>query len=347
VTKKDKLKNEIKNELKLEYQKSIEELRNYLEKNLNSNFEKKIKELQDNLELSLKYNIKQYLVPNNNTKNYISNTKVCMCAIGKKENPYAKEFVNHYINLGYNQIYIYDNNDPNDEKFEDVLKKEISYNLVNIINYRGYRGKANKPQFDAYQDCYDKYSGICDWISFYDFDEFLVLKDHETIQEFLDQEKFSECINVKINWLTYSDNELIHYEDKPVQERFTTSLPKDNENRHIKSTVRGHLKSNYWSKLWNPHSSLGNFTSCIPTGEKTDANSPFHTPWNFEGAYIKHYVTKSLEEYLGKIRRGRSDLKVTINNKYWKKKFKFYFERNKKTKEKLDYIKKELNITIT
>ena len=66
--------------------------------------------------------------------------------------------MNYYKNLGYNHIFIYDNNDINDERFEDVLSKEISENFVSIIDYRGFRGKRNKPQFDAYYDCYENNS---------------------------------------------------------------------------------------------------------------------------------------------------------------------------------------------
>ena len=47
------------------------------------------------------------------------------------------EQVYYFKNLGYHHIFIYDNNDENDEKFEDVLRQEISENFVNIINYRG------------------------------------------------------------------------------------------------------------------------------------------------------------------------------------------------------------------
>ena len=346
---KDELKEVLKKELKDELKNQLDKNMKLLEQNLIQNFENKIKESLLKFELNLDNKLKKYLKETNNIvkEENISSTKVCMCAIGKKENPYAKEFVNYYKNLGYNHIFIYDNNDVNDEKFEDVLRKEISENFVTIIDYRGYRGKKDRPQFDSYRDCYEKYSGEYDWLSFYDFDEFLYLKEHKNVQEFLDQDKFKQCINIKINWMTYSDNDLIYYEDKPIQERFTTPLPKDSENKHIKSLVRGHLKNNYWSKMNTPHSSSGNYPSCTATGEKTDPNSSYHTPPNHEGAYIKHYPTKSLEEFLGKIRRGRSDLKVTINEKLWKDRFNYYFGRNKKTKEKLDYIKKELNITIS
>ena len=297
---------------------------------------------KDKLKGELKNEIKE-----SKKNNPVSNTKVCLCVIGKKENLYAKEYVNHYKNLGYNHIFIYDNNDINDEKFEDVLSKEISENFVTIINYRGYQGKSDKPQFDSYKDCYANYSGKYDWLSFYDFDEFLFLKEHKNIQEFLDQKKFNQCINIKINWLIYSDNDLIYYEDKPIQERFTTPLWNDTANKHIKSTVRGYLKKNYWSKMWNPHSSTNIYTSCIPTGVRTKSKSPFHTPPNYESAYIKHYVTKTLEEFIGKVKRGRPDKKVKINKKLWRNKFNYFFDINKKTKEKLDFIKKKLNINIS
>jgi hypothetical protein len=82
--------------------------------------------------------------------------KVCLCTIGKKENLYASEFVNHYKEIGYDKVFIYDNNDIGDEKFKNVLYKQISNNFVKIINYRGYRGKRQHPQFDAFIDCYER-----------------------------------------------------------------------------------------------------------------------------------------------------------------------------------------------
>ena len=60
-----------------------------------------------------------------------------MCVIAKNENLYAKEYVNHYKKLGYDHIYIYDNNQLNGEKFEDVIQDEIDSGFVTIINIRG------------------------------------------------------------------------------------------------------------------------------------------------------------------------------------------------------------------
>ena len=55
---------------------------------------------------------------------------VGICSIGRKENLYAKEFVDYYIKLGIKKIIIYDDNEINGEKFEDVLKQYI----INILS---------------------------------------------------------------------------------------------------------------------------------------------------------------------------------------------------------------------
>ena len=54
----------------------------------------------------------------------------------------------------------------------------------------------------------------------------------------------------------YSDNDFLNYENKPIKERFTTPLFNDPANIHVKSTVKGNLKINYWKNMNNPHSSV-------------------------------------------------------------------------------------------
>ena len=150
-------------------------------------------------------------------------TKVCLCAIAKKENLYIKFFIDHYKKLGYDHIFLYDNNDINYEKVEDIIKDDINNGFVTLINYRGYRGKRESPQMDAYYDCYEKHNLEYDWLSFFDIDEYLMLKPEGIdIHKFLDSERYKNCPNVKINWLIFSDNNQTKYEKKPLNERFTT-----------------------------------------------------------------------------------------------------------------------------
>lgn len=273
--------------------------------------------------------------------------KVCLCTIGKKENLYAYEFVEHYKKIGYDKIFIYDNNDIGDEKFEDVLNKQISNNFVEIVNYRGYRSKRQSPQSKAFIDCYEKNKNNYDWLSFFDFDEFLELKRNKNIKEDLSNKKFKKCANIKINWLMFTDNDLLYYENITLQKRFATPRLHDNINLIIKSTVRGNLKFNYWRSMNNPHSSSNYLTACDSNGNITDPTKFYSSSINYEISYLKHYSTKTIEEYCNKIKRGRADLLVKLDNKTLEYYFNYFFERNKKTKKKIDYFKKFFNFYIS
>lgn len=273
-------------------------------------------------------------------------TKVGLCVIGKLENLYAREYVNHYKKLGYNHIFIYDNNNKNEEKFEEVLEEEINNGFVSIIDYRGFRGTKDSPQFDAYYDCYEKYNKEYNWISFFDFDEFLELKPNNLqINEFLDNKRFNNCKCVKINWLLYSDNDLVYYENLPIQNRFLNPLYNSSLNIHIKATVRGKLNLNYWKNALNPHTTIYNFKSCSSSGKIIPYNSPFNSPPDYQNAILRHYKTKTIDEYLIKLKRGRADKPLNFSEGDAIEKINIFFSVNKFTINKLKFIQKRLNLS--
>ena len=51
--------------------------------------------------------------------------------------------------------------------------------------------------------------------------EFIYLKDFKSFKSFLNDKRFAKCTRVQFNWIFYTDNNLLYYEDKPVKERFT------------------------------------------------------------------------------------------------------------------------------
>ena len=274
-----------------------------------------------------------YLIKNNKLKE--NQLKVCLCVIGKNENLYVKEFVEHYKKLGYNKIFIYDNNDINGERFEDIISNEIKIGFVSIINYRGL---TNPVQGVSYEDCYKKNSLAYNWLSFFDFDEFLELKPHNIkIQKFLNNKRYKYCENIKINWIYYSNEKSLYYINKPLKKRF---IPISVGNKLIKSTVRGNLSTNYWFKARNPHS--GNqFNSCSSSGKMINSSSPFNNPPDIRYAYLNHYYFKSFEEFCYKIKKGRAD--------YYKNdsiiKIKKFYQKNKYDINKLNIMNKVFNLT--
>ena len=267
---------------------------------------------------------------------------VCLCAVGRQENRYAKEFVEHYKNLGYNHVFIYDNNNLDEEKFSDVLQEEINEGYVTIIDFRGKRD--NRSQSDAYSDCYQKNKYKYNWLSFFDFDEFLELHEkNTTIQDYLSKDIFKKCQNIKINWIIYvSEKELLYYENKPLKIRFTKPIYNDYYfNIHTKSTVIGGQRRNYWSRLDNPHCSLHTFRACSASGRKVSYKNPCIDPPDYRYAELRHYHFKSFEEYCLKLKRGFPDATSSLPR------IQNLIKQNSGNKEKIKILEKVFNISIT
>jgi hypothetical protein len=82
----------------------------------------------------------------------IKNTKICMCTPVKNENRYIKEYVEHYKKYGVDKIFIYDNNQIDGERLEEVIGEYIKKGLVEVFDYRGKKN----PLFRIMNDCYQR-----------------------------------------------------------------------------------------------------------------------------------------------------------------------------------------------
>lgn len=262
--------------------------------------------------------------------------KVALCCIGKMENDYIQEYVEYYYNLGFDKIFLYDNNDIDGEKFEDAIGEYIGNNFVELINYRGEK----VCQLKAYQDCYDKHNKEYDWIAFFDCDEFLTFKDDKDINEYLNNEIFNKFQIIHINWMCYGDNDLLRIENdnysvldrfkKPVLPYDFTKTYSFPENNHIKSIIRGGVNGIKWNS--NPHTPSNTLPCCNNFGERIfNSASPF-SKYNFDKAYIRHYSCKTAEEFYVKTIKGFPDHILTENDRTVI--LENFFKYNKDTQEK-------------
>lgn len=297
-----------------------------------------------NLYLSLKiwlYHCRLYVLQRYDVRktNYTKTGKIALCCIAKMENDYIRFFVEYYKALHFDKIIIYDNNDSEGEKCEDVINDYIQSGFVEIVDFRGRK----VAQLSAYQNCYDRFNIQYDWIAFFDVDEFLTFSDgSDDIHDFLNQEKFLPYQLLHINWKVYGDNDLLDNDGRNVIERFVEPLPYNTrmyssnlpENNHIKSIVRGGLSYVRWNK--GPHTPIcTGYHCCNPLGEHVNANSPFQN-YDFSVAYIRHYSTKTIGEWVkNKMKRGIPDRSVES----WKELLNLdsFFRYNRKTDEKQLY----------
>ena len=71
------------------------------------------------------------------------------------------------------------------------------------------------------------------------------------------------------------------------------------------------------------------------------------SPINTKKAYIIHFKFKSTEELIRKYKRGYRDWLKNITQKNLDRKIIKYLSMNRITKEKIDYIKKEINFNFS
>ena len=99
-------------------------------------------------------------------ENNLFNIKVCICTLGKEENKYITEFVEHYKNYGVDKIYLYDNNDIDGEKYDKVIRKYIRNRFVEVIDWRGVKGTST--YYRILNSCYKEFLDQYDWLIFYE-----------------------------------------------------------------------------------------------------------------------------------------------------------------------------------
>ena len=275
-------------------------------------------------------------------KNDLNNIKICLCTPGKQENKYIREFVEFYEKMGVDKIYLYDNNNVDGEKFEDVIKDYINNGYVEISDWRG----KDKQLINMMNDCYQKNSGKYDWLMFYDVDEFIHLKNYQNIKEFLIEKKFNGCQKIYLNWVMHTDNDLLHYENKTVQERFPivkySAKNQKGKYNYVKSIIRGHISN---VKIESPYSLINNINGCNGRGQEVELNSFGMEEQDFENYYIDHYFSKSLDEFIEKLKRG--DANMGKDNNSFIKIIGNYFEYNKMTKEKIECIENGIGLDLS
>ena len=263
--------------------------------------------------------------------------KVCLCTLGKKENRYAREFVEHYKKYDIDKIIIYDNNELAGETFDLVLSDYIKNKYVEIINYRG----KEKIQIPILNDCYKKKHKEYDWFLFYDMDEFIFLKNYTSIKYFLNEKKFQKCNIIFLNWVNHLDNNKIYYSNESLFKRF----PKYKYNKtyaFVKSMIRGHLSK---IVINNNHIINSNYLNCDEFGLKKKFINIIHTEKpDYKYYYIDHFYFKSTEEFANKINRGDCFYGNKISlNLYWIKR---YFEANEVTLNKIKYFESKINSSL-
>jgi hypothetical protein len=206
-------------------------------------------------------------------------TKIALVCVAKNEDNYIQEWLLYHKKLGFNQIFIYQND----------WRTSLQFDFITKIEFDG-----NQKQLESYNHFLKNYGPNYDWAAFFDVDEFLVLKKHPNVTEFVNT--YSNYNGIGINWVLFGDNN----QPNPIKEyslinRFTKR--KEQPSNHIKSIV----KIKKCPKMFVHH----------PDCKIVDTNfnqfyGVFNNPLD-NVAQLNHYFCKTKIEFLEKIKRGRAD----------------------------------------
>jgi hypothetical protein len=198
--------------------------------------------------------------------------KEYICAIVKDEQLYIEHWLNYHFNKGIHHAVIYNNGNT-------TYDLDKFGNKVEVIDWHPDFDSGN-PQVLAYNHFLSRFfEGRC---LFIDIDEYLF-------------GNIPICGNVVLEDITYDANGNLFYSPEPVTERFTREAP-FNMTCNLKTYV----------KL----SDSGQFVSCHRTNSVLHdidgrlIDDHFIPTKTSRTSYLRHYLTKSLEEYKIKLQRG-------------------------------------------
>ena len=261
--------------------------------------------------------------------------------MGKKENLYAREFFDYYINLGVDHLFIYDNNEPFSEKIQDVLDNKYK---ERITIYDTYKLNISCQQ-EVYNDCYQNNLKNYDWFIMNDMDEYLYIIN-DSLKSYLNNKIFDKCDFIKIHWPDSQDNNLIHYDPRPLLERFKKPYILQG---FIKSIIRGNISDlKYW--VHSPYISPRKNVTCTNDGKiinYQDMNFELIREINVNKSYFIHFVFKSTEEFINKYKRGYNNWFKKRIKKFLLGKVDTYIRENNITLQKLNYLEKELKLDLS
>lgn len=214
--------------------------------------------------------------------------KVSICAIIKNEQLYLDEWIKYHLDLGFSDIFLFEDYDsrPHDsivEKYDNVTLTKLE-NIGMCYYEDGKRIPSQSRQYDTYKYALDAYKDKCDWLALIDIDEFITFDEGYDLESFFNE--FSDKNAVYLYWKIIGADGKISYEDLPVTERF------HNEVGICKMDIGWCMKTIYNMKgdllMKDIHRAIN--------GTNTFGMNTYRVKC-FKKAYIRHYFTKSWEEW--------------------------------------------------
>jgi len=258
--------------------------------------------------------------------------ETAVCLITKDENDYLEEWVRHHLSVGFDHLFIYDNSSkiPVKKTIEGI--EGIDYNRITVESMPSR--KDTPIQYFCYNKFLRDHGRLCKYVAFIDTDEFIDIRDSPSVKALLPRYTENHCFGaLHLNWELYDADNQILKENGTLFERFkSVSVYK-------KVPYLGKIIARV-SRIRTMHLHHCDFYEGSVT-LNTQGN-PFRPQKNWENdggipveeneiAVVRHYFTKSLEEWVYKVLRGNCSY-------YFHRKLTEFLEYNPRMRDIFDRV---------
>ena len=178
------------------------------------------------------------------TMNVGEHERAALCTGQKNEDWYLHEWINYHLALGFDDIYIFDDNDDNtdpDSKLRQLLSADHPHVHIFPVQHLAEKAKKQSAIVDTCIKIIKRRDAATNdktvWASHLDTDEFVSLKKHQYLQAFLlDNCPLPHCASIGLNWNWFGTGNATYYANQPVTQRFMYRDP--SQHTAIKSIFR-------------------------------------------------------------------------------------------------------------
>lgn len=211
-----------------------------------------------------------------------------------KDEPDLREWIEYHKLVGVDHFYLYDNCEG-----ESQLDSFVTGDNVTVIEWPGWGQQLPAYNHFLKSDC----ARWTNWAAFIDADEYLVPVKTDYLSSFLPPAE-SLVGAIVVNWLIFGSSGHNSRPDGLVIENYQRcAYPVFDQNRMIKTIARPELIESFPNvhcvKLYDGYKAVDVWGNSVPWAS---TGVPNH-----ELLQLNHYCTKSKEDFIAKLKRGRAD----------------------------------------
>lgn len=217
---------------------------------------------------------------------------ICLVAILKNEEKFLDEWLVYHKMIGIDFFFLYD--DDSASSLKEFLRPHSDY--IHVVEWaqNNFAFKNVGNQLAAYKHAFKNHIMNYDWVVFLDADEFIVLKKHKNIKDFLFD--FKDAAAISLHWYLYGHNGFIN--DPPGL--IITHLNK--RMRAVSTEIKSITRTDAIADFKSPH-----YCDLKYGFRKDDNNNIFSEDFysaKSSIARINHYKCRSFENWMKRVTRG-------------------------------------------